>query len=41
VPGIAQPEDTPLVWTLLFLAVVLAQRDLFGGWPLRRREAEG
>ncbi|HSD20236.1 MAG TPA: hypothetical protein VLC54_09365 [Anaeromyxobacter sp.] len=39
VPGIAQPEDTPLVWTLLFLAVVLVQRDLFGGWPLRRREA--
>jgi hypothetical protein len=36
VPGIAQPEDTPLVWTLLFLAVVLVQRDLFGGWPLRR-----
>lgn len=39
VPGMAQPEDTPLVWTLLFLAVVLAQRDLFGGWPLRRAEA--
>ncbi len=38
VPGIAQPEDTPLVWTLLFLAVVLVQRDLFDGWPLRRRE---
>jgi hypothetical protein len=36
VPGIAQPEDTSLVWTLLFLAVVLVQRDLFGGWPLRR-----
>lgn len=39
VPGMAQPEDTPLVWTLLFLAVVLVQRELFGGWPLRRREA--
>ena len=39
VPGIAQPEDTSLVWTLLFLAVVLVQRDLFGGWPLRRDEA--
>ncbi len=38
VPGIAQPEDTPLVWTLLFLAVVLVQRDLFDRWPLRRRE---
>ncbi len=39
VPGIAQPEDTSLVWTLLFLAVVLVQRDLFAGWPLRRGEA--
>jgi amino acid transporter, AAT family len=39
VPGIAQPEDTSLVWTLLFLSVVLVQRDLFGGWPLRRDEA--
>jgi AAT family amino acid transporter len=39
VPGMAQPEDTPLVWTLLFLAVVLVQRDLFGGWPLRPPEA--
>ncbi len=38
VPGIAQPEDTSLVWTLLFLAVVLVQRDLFAGWPLRRHE---
>jgi len=39
VPGMAQPEDTSLVWTLLFLAVVLVQRDLFGGRPLRRGEA--
>jgi len=38
VQGMAQPEDTPLVWTLLFVAVVLVQRDLFGGWPLRRGE---
>lgn len=38
VPGMAQPEDTPLVFTLLFLSVVLVQRDLLGGWPLRRRE---
>jgi len=37
VPGIAQPEDTPLVWTLLFLSVVLIQADFFGGWPLLRR----
>jgi hypothetical protein len=34
VPGMAQPEDTPLVLTLLLLAVVLVQRELFGGWPL-------
>lgn len=37
VPGFGQPEDTPLVWTLLFLAVVLIQADLFGGWPLASR----
>ena len=38
VPGMGQPEDTPLVYTLLFLAVVLVQRELFDGWPLRRAE---
>lgn len=37
VPGIAQPEDTPLVWTLLFLAVVMIQGEFFRGWPLTRR----
>jgi hypothetical protein len=37
VPGIAQPEDTPLVWTLLFLSVVMIQADFFRGWPLARR----
>lgn len=36
VPGIGQAEDTSLVFTLLFLAVVLVQRELFAGWPLRR-----
>jgi amino acid transporter, AAT family len=36
VPGMGQAEDTSLVFTLLFLAVVLVQRDLFGSWPLRR-----
>lgn len=40
VRGFAQPEDTPLVWTLLVLALVIAQRDFFAGWPLPRR-AEG
>jgi AAT family amino acid transporter len=39
VPGIAQPEDSPLVWTLLVLALVLVQRELFDRWPLRRRES--
>jgi hypothetical protein len=37
VPGIAQPEDTPLVWTLLFLSVVMIQAEFFRGWPLTRR----
>jgi len=36
VPGVGQPEDTPLVWTLLFLSVVLAQLEFFRGWPLSR-----
>ena len=35
VPGVAQPEDTSLAWTLLFLALVLVQRDFLGSWPLR------
>lgn len=38
VPGIGQPEDTPLVWTLLFLGVVLVQAEFFQGWPLRQEE---
>lgn len=38
VPGIGQPEDTPLVWTLLFLSVVLVQLEFFRRWPLRRGE---
>jgi len=29
VPGVAQPEDTSLVWTMLFLGVVLAQAEFF------------
>jgi hypothetical protein len=36
VPGIAQPGDTPLVWTILFLSVVMIQVDFFEGWPLRK-----
>ncbi|MCW5700544.1 MAG: hypothetical protein KIT00_11955, partial [Rhodospirillales bacterium] len=39
VPGVGQPEDTPLVWTLLFLSVVLIQLEFFQGWPLTRRSS--
>lgn len=38
VPGVGQPEDTPLVWTLLFASVVMVQAEFFQGWPLPRRE---
>jgi AAT family amino acid transporter len=37
VSGFAQPGDTPLVFTLLFLSVVLVHRDFFFRWPLPRR----
>ena len=37
VPGVAQPGDTPLVWALLFLSVVMIQSDFFNGWPLKRK----
>jgi AAT family amino acid transporter len=40
VPGIAQPGDTSLVWTILFLSVVMVQAEFFGGWPLGRKEME-
>ncbi len=39
VPGLAQPEDTPLAWTMLFLSVVLIQAEFFAGWPLARMES--
>jgi AAT family amino acid transporter len=35
VAGWAQPDDQPLVWTLLFLSVILIQSEFFHGWPLR------
>jgi hypothetical protein len=38
VPGFAQPDDTPLVWILLFLSIIMIQSNFFGGWPLRKRE---
>ena len=37
VPGVAQPGDTPLVWTILFLSIVMIQADFFDGWPLKRK----
>jgi AAT family amino acid transporter len=36
VEGFAQPGDTPLVWALLFLSVILIQSEFFDGWPLKR-----
>ena len=36
VPGFGQPDDTPLVWTILFLAIVMMQSEFFGGLPLKR-----
>lgn len=38
VPGFAQPDDTPLVWTILFLCVILIQKEFFLYWPLRKRK---
>jgi amino acid transporter, AAT family len=40
VPGIAQPDDTPLVWTLLFLSVIMVHADFFEKWPLDRKVVE-
>jgi hypothetical protein len=37
VEGFAQPGDTPLVWALLFLSIVLIQSEFFEGWPLKRK----
>jgi riboflavin transporter FmnP len=41
VPGIAQPGDTSLVWTILFLSVIMVQVDFFEGWPLKNNKMEG
>ena len=40
VPGIAQPGDTSLVWTILFLSVVMVHSNFFEGWPLKNSELE-
>jgi hypothetical protein len=38
VEGFAQPGDTPLVWALLFLSIVLIQSEFFDGWLLKRKK---
>lgn len=38
VPGIAQPEDTPLCWTFLMLSFILIHRHFFSGYPLRKQQ---
>lgn len=40
VPGIAQPDDTPLVWTMLFISVIMIQAEFFEGWPLSPRHSD-
>jgi len=40
VPGVAQPDDNSLVWTLLFLSVVMIQFEFLEGWPLTRKSKE-
>jgi hypothetical protein len=40
VPGFAQPDDTPLVWILLFLSIIMIQNDFFAGWPLNKGETQ-
>jgi len=36
VPGMAQPDDAPLVWVLLFLSMIVVHSDFFDGWPLKK-----
>jgi hypothetical protein len=38
VPGFAQPGDTPLVWILLFLSIIMIQSEFFASWPLKKQE---
>ena len=37
VVGFAQPGDTPLVWGLLFLSIIMIQFEFFEGWPLKKK----
>ena len=36
VPGIAQPEDTPLCWSFFLISFMLLHRNFFNSFPLRR-----
>jgi hypothetical protein len=38
VPGIAQPGDTPLVWSFLFIGIIMIHDQYFNAWPCRRTE---
>jgi hypothetical protein len=40
VQGFAQPGDTPLVWVLLFLSIILVHTEFFNGWPLTQKKEE-
>jgi amino acid transporter, AAT family len=39
VVGFAQPGDTPLVWGLLFLSIIMVQFEFFEGWPLKNNKS--
>jgi AAT family amino acid transporter len=36
VPGVAQPGDTPLVWTFLFVSMIMLHTKFFRTWPLKK-----
>jgi amino acid transporter, AAT family len=36
VPGIGQPDDTPLAWTLLMLSLMLVYDRFFNAFPIRK-----
>ncbi len=40
VPGIAQPGDTPLVWTFIYVSIIMVHAEFFNTWPLRCRAKE-
>jgi len=37
VPGIAQPEDTPLCWSFLLVSFMMIHRYFFNAAPLKNR----